>query len=125
VPTSEPSSQPAPSVRRDWRRRQVDSESTPLARLREATGLTGAEVAVQVGIAKTTFYKWERGECVPSVAVVPPLAAALGISVEQLVAALTSDGLPITPALRSMVRIDLRRHGHQPNPITPTDQPED
>jgi len=49
-----------------------------LAELRKKSGLTQADLAKKLGIAKRTFEYWESGECEPSALDVIALADYLG-----------------------------------------------
>ena len=54
-----------------------------LADERERRGLTGYELAKKAGINKQTLWSFENGSC-PSFDVVRRVAAALGISLDEL-----------------------------------------
>jgi transcriptional regulator with XRE-family HTH domain len=56
---------------------------------RKAQGLTQTQVAEAVGIAQQTLAHYEGGKLRVAVALLAPLAQALGISVEELVGAPT------------------------------------
>jgi len=56
---------------------------------RKAQGLTQTQVAEAVGIAQQTLAHYEGGKLRVAVALLTPLAQALGISVEELVGAPT------------------------------------
>ena len=53
-------------------------------RLREARGLTQAELAEKIGVSSKTVSKWETAKCLPDITLLQPLAQALGISVIEL-----------------------------------------
>lgn len=55
-----------------------------LAALRRNLGLTQEEVARQLGVTNQAVSKWESGSCCPDIALLPPLANLLGVSVDQL-----------------------------------------
>ena len=61
---------------------------TPLAGLlqsrRRARGLSQAEIAARLGVARGMVSKWERAEAVPSASPLRDLAALLEVSVEEL-----------------------------------------
>lgn len=52
--------------------------------LREAKGLTQAELALQLLVSAKTVSKWETAKGLPDISLLEPLAAALGVSVLEL-----------------------------------------
>lgn len=52
--------------------------------LRERRGLTQKQLAGQLCLSDKTISKWETGRGLPDVTLIPPLAAALGVSVTEL-----------------------------------------
>ena len=52
--------------------------------LRESAGLTQAELAETVGVSEKVVSKWECGETKPSAEVLPALADAFGVSIDDL-----------------------------------------
>ena len=52
--------------------------------LREARGLTQAELAEKIGVSSKTVSKWETAKGLPDISLLQPLAQALGISVIEL-----------------------------------------
>ena len=52
--------------------------------LREAKGLTQAELARQLLVSAKTISKWETAKGLPDISLLEPLAAALGVSVLEL-----------------------------------------
>lgn len=52
--------------------------------LREARGMTQAELAAQLGISSKTVSKWETARGLPDISLLQPLAQALGVSVPEL-----------------------------------------
>ncbi len=64
----------------------MDSYVTGAAvkRLREARGLTQAELAGKIDVSSKTVSKWETGKGLPDISLLEPLAAALGVSVMEL-----------------------------------------
>lgn len=54
---------------------------------RKAAGLTQVDVAKRVGVAQSTYSKWEAGESDMQAIHVRPLAKALGLAVEDIVPA--------------------------------------
>ena len=57
---------------------------TKLKDLREAHGLTQAQLAELIGVSRKTINTVENGVYVPSTVIALKLAAALGVSVETL-----------------------------------------
>ena len=55
-----------------------------IARARKEKGLTQQQLAKQLHISHTTVSKWERGLGFPEVSLLEPLAAALGLTLDQL-----------------------------------------
>lgn len=52
--------------------------------LREAKNLTQAELADVIGVSSKAVSKWETGKGLPDISLIQPLAAALGVSVMEL-----------------------------------------
>ena len=52
--------------------------------LREKQGLTQAELAEKIGVSDKAVSKWETAKGLPDIALVEPLAGALGVSVIEL-----------------------------------------
>ena len=52
--------------------------------LREARGLTQAELGERIGVSSKTVSKWETGKGLPDISLLQPLAAALGLSLIEL-----------------------------------------
>mgnify|MGYP001367784051 CR=1 FL=1 len=52
--------------------------------LREKRGITQAQLADIVGVSNKAVSKWETGKGLPDITLIEPLAAALGISVPEL-----------------------------------------
>lgn len=57
---------------------------TTIKQLREARGLTQAELAEQIGVSSKTVSKWETAKGLPDISLLQPLAQTLGISVIEL-----------------------------------------
>lgn len=55
-----------------------------LAEARKVSGLTQTQLAEQLGIAQQTLAHYEMGRLRVAVALLPPLARALGVTVEEL-----------------------------------------
>lgn len=52
--------------------------------LREKRGITQNELAEQIGVSNKTVSKWETARGLPDISLLQPLAAALGVSVIEL-----------------------------------------
>jgi transcriptional regulator with XRE-family HTH domain len=81
-PRQPPPPRPAPGAR--------------LLALREAAGLTQAELAHRIGEKQTTLSLWERSDRPPRSEALPKLAKALGTSVEALLGEAPGDA-PLAP----------------------------
>lgn len=57
-----------------------------IAELRREHGLTQAELGGDLGVTNKTVSRWENGNYMPDLAVLPELAARLGVSVNELIA---------------------------------------
>ena len=55
-----------------------------IRQLREAKGLTQAELAEMLSVSAKTISKWETAKGLPDISLLEPLAAALGVSVLEL-----------------------------------------
>lgn len=55
-----------------------------IRQLREAKGLTQAELAETLSVSAKTISKWETAKSLPDISLLEPLAAALGVSVLEL-----------------------------------------
>lgn len=55
-----------------------------IKRLREERGLTQAELARRLDVSSKTISKWETAKGFPDISLLEPLAAALGVSVMEL-----------------------------------------
>ncbi len=66
--------------------------ATALRTLREAVGLTAAQLAAKVGVPIGTVGDWERGAAFPEARQVGQLAQALGVAPEAVLAALPTPG---------------------------------
>ena len=64
---------------------------TTIRQLREARGMTQAELAEKIGISSKTVSKWETAKGLPDITLLQPLAHALGISIIELM-----NGQPIS-----------------------------
>lgn len=61
---------------------RYDHERLKAARLKAR--LTQAHVAAHVGIAASTYWRYEQGSIIPSVPVLGKIAGALGVPVDEL-----------------------------------------
>ena len=57
---------------------------TAIRRLREAKHLTQAELAEKLAVSAKAISKWETARGLPDISLLEPLAAALGVSVLEL-----------------------------------------
>ena len=55
-----------------------------IRRLREARGLTQAQLAERIEVSGKTVSKWETGRGLPDISLLSPLASALGVSLLEL-----------------------------------------
>ena len=55
-----------------------------IRRLREARGLTQEELAGRIHVSGKAVSKWETGQGLPDISLLEPLAAALAVSVQEL-----------------------------------------
>lgn len=62
--------------------------------LRREKGLTQRELASLLGVSDKAVSKWERGECFPDITLIPPLAAYLGVTADELLAGVRQDDPP-------------------------------
>ena len=69
---------------------------TAIKQLRESRNMTQADLAEQIGVSSKTVSKWETAKGLPDLSLLEPLAAALGISVVELMS-----GTPVTNRNRS------------------------
>ncbi len=58
-----------------------------IASLRKAKNQTQSELAETLGVSDKTISKWESGKGLPDIAIIPDLVKALGVSVDELLAA--------------------------------------
>jgi len=59
---------------------------------RKAAGLSQEALGERLGVVSQTVSKWERGESAPDAALLPPLADALGVSLDWLFDRALTDG---------------------------------
>lgn len=110
--------------------------------LREAKGLTQAELAGKLAVSAKTISKWETAKGLPDISLLEPLAAALGVSVLELMqgepvvnrrtappiccapssTSAPSVGMCSTPPVRrwSVAAASLCPHWTSPTPTPPT-----
>jgi len=55
-----------------------------IAYLRRAKGLTGEKFAERLGVSPQAVSKWENGRCLPETALLPEIAASLGVTADEL-----------------------------------------
>lgn len=86
-----------------------------LNRLRRERGLTLADIAGALGVSKPTVWAWEKGKARPVPRRIPDIAAALGVSTQELgEAAPASEASAVTEECR--IRI-AAAHGTIPDKI--------
>ena len=56
-----------------------------VARLRKAAGLTQGELAGHLGVTKASVSKWETGQSMPDIALLPQIATRFATSIDELV----------------------------------------
>jgi len=56
-----------------------------IAELRKALHLTQQQLAESLSVTNKAVSKWETGSGLPDIAIVPSLAAALGVSVDEII----------------------------------------
>lgn len=82
-----------------------DSGGTGLAKLRTARGLISTQLARRVHVSLSCLSRWESGERTPDARACQSLAAALGISYEEVVAAIDGSAVyesAAVPGLRTL-----------------------
>ena len=62
----------------------VSKFAETIARLRKEKGLTQKQLAEQFGVSDRSVSKWERGETMPDVSLLPDIADFFGVSVDDL-----------------------------------------
>lgn len=55
-----------------------------IKKLREAKGITQAQLADKIGVSSKAVSKWETAKGLPDIALIEPLCSALGVSVMEL-----------------------------------------
>lgn len=55
-----------------------------IKRLREAKGITQAQLADKIGVSSKAVSKWETAKGLPDITLIEPLSSALGVSVMEL-----------------------------------------
>ena len=53
---------------------------------RRHAGMTRYEASTIAGVRETTIYRWESGRDTPRLDILAPLAAALGLTLDELIA---------------------------------------
>ena len=69
---------------RKWRFMNTYVTGNTIRQLRESRKLTQAELAEKIGVSSKTISKWETARGLPDIALIEPLAGALGVSVAEL-----------------------------------------
>lgn len=82
----------------------MDNQKTGalIRQLRTGRGMTQKDLARQLAVTDRAVSKWERGLCAPDIALLEPLAAALGCPIEAL---LRGEMVPPEAAVPDTVRI--------------------
>ena len=62
---------------------------TMIKGLRESRGMTQTELAEKIGVGNKAVSKWETGKGLPDISLLQPLAAALGVSLIELMNGVT------------------------------------
>ena len=62
---------------------------TMIKLLRESRGMTQTELAEKIGVGNKAVSKWETGKGLPDISLLQPLAAALGVSLIELMNGVT------------------------------------
>ena len=75
----------------------TNSQISHLRELRERAGLQVRELARQLGIHHTNIVYWEKTDRVAKVEILPQLADALGVTVEELLGFPKPKRLPVAP----------------------------
>ncbi|MGL5383948.1 MAG: helix-turn-helix domain-containing protein, partial [Culicoidibacterales bacterium] len=55
-----------------------------LVKLRKIRGITQAQLAAFIGVTKASVSKWETGQSLPDILLLPQLAAYYAVSVDEL-----------------------------------------
>ncbi len=63
----------------------IYTTGTAIKNMREAKGMTQAELAEKIGVSDKTVSKWETLKGLPDITLIEPLARALGVSVMELI----------------------------------------
>ena len=74
-----------------------------IVRLRQASGMTQAELAAKLNYSDKAVSKWERGESLPDVAVLAQIADLFQVSMDWLV---RGDSIGAEPAVKQRSRIN-------------------
>ena len=74
-----------------------------IVRLRQASGMTQAELAAKLNYSDKAVSKWERGESLPDVAVLAQIADLFQVSMDWLV---RGDAIGAEPAVKERSRIN-------------------
>ena len=72
---------------------------TAIRQLREAKHMTQAELAEKLAVSAKAISKWETARGLPDISLLEPLAAALGVSVLELMQGTSGDSSPIGRAI--------------------------
>lgn len=62
----------------------IEKVSSQISALRKAKGITQSELGERVGVSFQAVSKWERGETLPDISVLPDLAKVLETSIDNI-----------------------------------------
>lgn len=82
-------------------------------RLRQERGMTQAELAERLSLARTSITNLEKGQQNPPLSLLPEMAAALGVSAAELVATAAQDSDSAKSLAATVHDEDLRRWAGQ------------
>lgn len=93
----------------------IDRIAPRLRRARARKGVTLAELARATGISTSTLSRLESGQRKPSLELLLPITAALGVRLDDIVSApRIVDPLPSAPPVDGRVLVPLTRHQGEP-----------
>jgi transcriptional regulator with XRE-family HTH domain len=79
-----------------------------IAAMRKAKNLTQKELAEPLGVTDKAVSKWERGLSCPDIALIVPLAQALGVTPGELLTGEKADASPAAPEAETLVSAALQ-----------------
>ena len=86
----------------------MDAQKTGrfIAFLRKQKGLTQTALADMLNISNRTVSKWENGDGFPDITILPELAEALGVSVDELLKGEKSENAVVVTEIENKANID-------------------